>query len=97
MPFVTVASQGSGKVVDYWVHNTSDGFAFSLEAQTGRPSCASFGATGRYVVDIRSPRERMAIAPIMAAKASGANVTAQGAGICSFYGDSEDLQWAGVY
>lgn len=97
VPTLAQASEGGGKVVDYWLHNNHDSFAFTLESQAGRPSCASYGTVGRYVVDITTQRGRMVMTAIMAAKTSGANVMAHGAGTCNFYGDSEDLLWARVY
>ncbi len=91
------ASESNGKVIDYWIHNNHDSFAFSIENQTGRPPCATFGSpSGRYVVDTRTERGKIVVSAIMAAKVSGSNVRAAGSNLCNYYGDSEDLVWVHV-
>lgn len=96
--FAVSASESNGKVIDYWVHNFHDSFAFSIENQTGRPACASYGApSGRYVVDTRTERGKMVASAVMAAKASQAMVAASGFNTCDYYGDSEDLRWIRAY
>ncbi|EFP97308.1 hypothetical protein [Vibrio caribbeanicus] len=93
-----VASESNGKVIDYWIHNTHDSFAFSVESQTGRPSCATFGnPSGRYVVDTRTQAGKLIVSAVMAAKASGANIQVGGKGKCDYYSDSEDLQFLRAY
>lgn len=93
-----VASESNGKVIDYWIHNTHDSFAFSVENQTGRPSCATYGnPTGRYVVDTRTQSGKLVVSAVMAAKASGANILAVGQGKCDYYIDSEDLLYLRAY
>ena len=92
------ASESNGKVIDYWAHYYHDSFAFSIENQTGRPTCATFGSpSGRYVVDTRTERGKIIASAIMAAKASGSNVAVRGTNTCNYYSDSEDLAWLHVY
>lgn len=92
-----VASESHGKVIDYWIHNTHDSFAFTVANQIGRPECASFGEIGRYVVDTSTERGRLIASAIIAAKTSGQEVRVGGAGTCNFYGDSEDVIWVHAY
>lgn len=92
------ASDSDGRVIDYWTHYSSSVFFFSVENQIGRPPCASFGSpSGRYVIDTSTDRGKAVLATIIAAKASGQRLHAEGANTCNFYGDSEDLLWVHVY
>jgi hypothetical protein len=70
---------------------------FTVDGQTNRPTCASFGSpNGRYVVDPRTARGEAIVAAVISAKNTGVKVQVAGAGTCSYYGDSEDLQWLRV-
>ena len=94
----TIASESNGKVIDYWAHYYHDSFAFSVDNQTGRPSCATYGSpSGRYVVDTRTEKGRVIVSAVMAAKVSGSNIRVAGANTCNYYGDSEDLLWLNAY
>ena len=88
------ASSAAGRVLDYWIHNFHDSFVFTVDGQANRPACASFGSpNGRYVVDPRTERGKAIIAAVISAKSTGVKVQVGGAGTCTYYGDSEDLQW----
>lgn|GEM_PF-3263760 len=85
-------SESSGKVAYYWLHYFNNIFSFSLEGQTGRPACATFGSpSGRYAVDMSTDKGKAVVSAVLAAKASGQLLRATGANTCSLYGDSEDL------
>ncbi|WP_299490079.1 hypothetical protein [uncultured Shewanella sp.] len=92
-----IASTSNGKIIDYWIHNFHDSFAFTVENQTGRPYCASYGTiAGRYVVDTTTEKGKLIATAVMAAKAADTSVHVEGTGDCLYYTDSEDLNWLHV-
>lgn len=91
-------SESDGKVIEYFGHYYHDSFAFSVENQTGRPACATYGGTsGRYIVDTRTEKGRVIVSMVMAAKASGSKLYVKGINTCTYYGDSEDVSFVKAY
>lgn len=92
-PLVTGPKQGSsvgGKVVH--VSTVSDALLFQISGatQTNRPECAT---TGRFSVRKDSPHASLVLTAFATSK-SLAHV--QGTGLCSLWGNSEDLRWLEV-
>jgi hypothetical protein len=88
-----MATTASGKVTSYWVHYFNSGFLFRIEGQPNTLACAY---SVRYGVDVTSEKGRQVAAAIMSAKAAGQTVYVSGAGVCTVWGDTEDVSWISV-
>ena len=88
-----MAGAADGPVVNYYIHYFNNFFVFTVANKTNKPSC---DATTRFVVDVATDKGKTIASAIMAAKSSAATVHVEGAGVCSVWGDSEDVTWIQV-
>jgi hypothetical protein len=87
------ATTAQGKVVAYWIHNFNKNFLFRIEGQPSGLACSS---SIRYAVDLATENGRQIAASVMTAKVSSQPIYVAGAGVCTYWGDSEDVAWVMV-
>nr|WP_295238482.1 hypothetical protein [uncultured Brevundimonas sp.] len=94
-PLVAQAGEaGLGKPSGLLVHDQGGAFFYHDGPRTNRPSCAT---EDRWVINVATSAGQAMYAAVLTAVASGRKITVHGTGTCSFWGDTESVQFVQIF